>query len=100
MLKDIPLPNQAGERDLLLPVGGGFLVNNMGLFRLYEALSLSWKPGIIEDQPARKRGPHGGATVRGRALEALESYVAGAGAAAAQVSGPGRAATGTTRRAN
>ena len=95
----LPVPNQAGEQDLLLPVGGGLLVNNMGLFRLREALSLGWKPGIIEDHPARKRGLHGGATVRGRVLEALESYGAGAGAAAVQVSDPGSAAIGTTRRA-
>ncbi len=33
----------------LLPFEGGFLVNNIGLFRIHEALSDGWKPVMIED---------------------------------------------------
>jgi len=33
----------------LLPVGSGFLVNNIGLFRIHSALSDGWKPMMIED---------------------------------------------------
>jgi len=33
----------------LLPLDGGFLVNNMGLFRVHRALSDGWKPVMIED---------------------------------------------------
>ena len=36
------------QRSTLLPVGSGFLVNNLGLFRLLAALSDGWKPGMIE----------------------------------------------------
>ena len=37
------------ERFSLLPVPAGLLVNNMGLFRIYTALSDGWKPMLIED---------------------------------------------------
>jgi hypothetical protein len=37
------------ERSSLLPVQGGLLVNNMGLLRIYSALSEGWKPAMIED---------------------------------------------------
>lgn len=33
----------------LLPLDGGFLVNNVGLFRIHESLSEGWKPTMIED---------------------------------------------------
>ena len=40
-----------GPRDpsSLLPMEGGFLVNNMGLFRIHRALMDGWKPVMIED---------------------------------------------------
>jgi hypothetical protein len=38
----LPKPNP-------LPVGSGFLVNNIGLFRIHSALSEGWKPMMIED---------------------------------------------------
>lgn len=34
----------------LLPVGSGFLVNNIGMFRLHCALSDGWKPVLIENE--------------------------------------------------
>jgi len=37
------------QRENLLPLEGGFLVNNMGLFRIHRALSEGWKPVMIED---------------------------------------------------
>jgi len=37
------------ERSSLVPVQGGWLVNNIGLFRIYHALSDGWKPAMIED---------------------------------------------------
>jgi hypothetical protein len=40
---------QERDRSSLLPVDGGFLVNNVGLFRLHQALSQGWKPAMIED---------------------------------------------------
>lgn len=36
------------ERTAVLPVEGGFLVNQMGLFRTFENLSEGWKPAMIE----------------------------------------------------
>lgn len=33
----------------LLPLEGGFLVNNVGLFRIHQALCEGWKPTMIED---------------------------------------------------
>jgi hypothetical protein len=38
------------ERDgsSLLPLGSGFLINNIGLFRLHRGLSEGWKPVMIE----------------------------------------------------
>ena len=45
----------------LLPVGSGFLVNNIGLFRIHCALSEGWKPMMIEDgrreKGVRETGP-------------------------------------------
>jgi hypothetical protein len=45
----------------LLPVGSGFLVNNIGLFRIHSALSEGWKPIMIENEKRekgeRKTGP-------------------------------------------
>ena len=38
-----------GNRALLLPVDGGSLVNNIGLFRIHQSLSEGWKPTMIED---------------------------------------------------
>jgi hypothetical protein len=35
-------------QDTLVPVEGGFLVNNIGLFRIHQALSEGWKPVGIE----------------------------------------------------
>ena len=32
----------------MLPVDGGFLVNNIGLFRIFENLAEGWKPVMIE----------------------------------------------------
>jgi hypothetical protein len=40
---------RALDRASLLPLEGGFLVNNMGLFRIHRALSDEWKPVMIED---------------------------------------------------
>jgi len=37
------------ERSSFLPVQEGLLVNNMGLFRIHQALSDGWKPIMIED---------------------------------------------------
>lgn len=36
------------ERPTLLPVDGGFLVNDVGLFRTFENLAEGWKPVMIE----------------------------------------------------
>ena len=45
----------------LLPVGSGFLVNNIGLFRIHVALSDGWKPMMIEngrrEKGVRETGP-------------------------------------------
>jgi hypothetical protein len=40
---------RARDRSSLLPLDGGFLVNNMGLFRIQGALSDGWKPVMVED---------------------------------------------------
>ena len=40
---------RARDHTNLLPVDGGFLVNNVGLFRIHRALSDGWKPVMIED---------------------------------------------------
>lgn len=32
-----------------LPLDGGFMVNNVGLFRIHQSLSEGWKPTMIED---------------------------------------------------
>ena len=40
---------RGGRGSMLLPVGGGFLVNNVGLFRVHQALSEGWKPTLVED---------------------------------------------------
>jgi len=37
------------NRGSLLPVDGGSLVNNIGLFRIHQSLSDGWKPTMIED---------------------------------------------------
>ena len=37
-----------GERATMLPVDGGYLVNNIGLFRTFENLAEGWKPVMIE----------------------------------------------------
>jgi len=45
-------PNLKGlrrNRASLLPLDGGFLVNNIGLFRIHQSLSDGWKPTMIED---------------------------------------------------
>ncbi len=39
----------APEQSNLVPVQGGLLVNNIGLFRIHNALSGGWKPVMIED---------------------------------------------------
>jgi hypothetical protein len=36
------------ERAAMLPVEGGLLVNNLGLFRIFENLAEGWKPVMIE----------------------------------------------------
>ncbi|MCL5005327.1 MAG: hypothetical protein M1404_02235 [Acidobacteria bacterium] len=38
-----------GNKDYLLPVGQGFLVDNVGLFRVLDTLSQGWKPNLVED---------------------------------------------------
>lgn len=40
---------RASERASLLPLEGGLLVNNMGLFRIHRALTEGWKPVMVED---------------------------------------------------
>ncbi len=37
------------DRTSLLPIKGGLLVNNMGLFRIHRSLTDGWKPVMIED---------------------------------------------------
>jgi hypothetical protein len=37
-----------GERSTMLPADGGLLVNNVGLFRIFENLAEGWKPVMIE----------------------------------------------------
>ena len=48
-----PESRAAGRRgrdtSVLLPIEGGFLMNNMGLFRVHRALTDGWKPVMIED---------------------------------------------------
>jgi hypothetical protein len=39
----------AQEKSSLVSVQGGWLVNNIGLFRIHNALSDGWKPAMIED---------------------------------------------------
>jgi len=41
--------NVMGNRDLLLPVETGLLVNNIGMFRIHRALTDGWKPVMVED---------------------------------------------------
>jgi hypothetical protein len=42
--------SRAGARTNLLPLEGGLLVNNMGLFRIHRALTEGWKPVMVEDE--------------------------------------------------
>ncbi len=46
---NISAGRMARDHSTLLPLGGGFLVNNMGLFRIHRALTEGWKPVMIED---------------------------------------------------
>ncbi len=46
--KDVSDPRV--PKSYLLPVGSGFLVNNIGMFRLHYALSDGWKPILIENE--------------------------------------------------
>jgi hypothetical protein len=39
----------AKSRASLLPLEGGVLVNNLGLYRIYQSLTEGWKPAFIED---------------------------------------------------
>jgi hypothetical protein len=39
----------ASNRASLVPMEGGYLMNNMGLFRVHRALTDGWKPVMIED---------------------------------------------------
>jgi hypothetical protein len=41
--------NVAGDRNDLLAVDGGLLVNNIGLLRIHRALTDGWKPAMVED---------------------------------------------------
>ncbi|MFN7996894.1 MAG: hypothetical protein U0Q18_24990 [Bryobacteraceae bacterium] len=41
--------HEGRDRASLRPVDGGFLVNNIGLFRIHQALAEGWKPVMIED---------------------------------------------------
>ena len=41
---------RAKDRASLLPLEGGLLVNNMGLFRIHRALTEGWKPVMVEDE--------------------------------------------------
>lgn len=37
------------ESQYAIPIGQGFLVDNVGLFRLLDSLSQGWKPNLVED---------------------------------------------------
>lgn len=42
-------PRMRQQRPHLLPVGAGYMVNNIGLFRLHSELSEGWRPVMVED---------------------------------------------------
>jgi hypothetical protein len=46
--------NRRLVKTYLLPVGNGFLVNNIGLFRINCALSDGWKPMMVENERREK----------------------------------------------